>query len=155
MRNIFLSRPNWIAPKYKEGLDDFIEFLRNQNFTPRTLGTTDYPTNSPLDEVITLMKSCIGTIILGYPQIIVESGIIKNEPIRGPISLGTEWNHIETALAYSLNMPLLVIHDSSVSRGIFDRGTLNSFLYSADFENPSWFREKNIAGALTAWANRL
>ena len=149
MKNIFLSRPTWIDTKYKQGLDGFTRFLMAHNFTPRTLGTTDYPTNSPLDEVIALMKKCDGAIILGYPQIIVETGVLKNEPIEAPIILGTEWNHIEAALAYSLNIPLLVIHDSAVSRGIFDRGTLNSFLYSTNFENPAWFMEEDIAGALT------
>lgn len=155
MSNIFLSRPTWIDPQYEQGLDTFISFLRMQGLTPRTLGTTDYPTDSPLDEVIALIKECDGAIILGYPQIIVKSGSIKNEPIQVPISLGTEWNHIEAALAYSLHIPLLVIHDLIVSRGIFDRGTLNSFIYSVNFENPAWFMEKDIAGALATWINRL
>lgn len=155
MNNIFLSRPTWIDTKYEQGLDGFIKFLKAQNFTPRTLGTTDYPTSSPLDEVIALMKKCDGAIILGYPQIIAETGVIKNKSIEAPVTLGTEWNHIEASLAYSLNLPLLVIHDSSVSRGIFDRGTLNSFLYSTDFENPAWFMKTDIAGALATWINRL
>lgn len=155
MSNIFLSRPSWIDPKYEQGLDLFIGFLKHQNLIPRTLGTTDYPTNSPLDEVIALMKKCNGAIILGYPQIIVETGALKNKHLQTPIVLGTEWNHIEAALAYSLNIPLLVIHDLGVSRGIFDRGTLNAFLYSADLKNPAWFMERNIEGAFEAWKSRL
>lgn len=155
MSNIFLSRPTWIDLKYEKGLSAFINFLSVSGQTPRTLGATDYPNNSPLDEVIKLMKECSGAIILGYPQIIVDSGIIKDTPIQEPMSLGTEWNHIEAALAYSLQIPLLVIHDSSVSRGVFEKGTLNSYIYSVNFEDPSWFMEQNILGALKTWINRL
>lgn len=155
MNNIFLSRPTWIDEKYKPGLEGFIRFLTAQNFSPRTLGTTDYPTSSPLDEVIALMRRCDGAVILGYPQIFIETGTIKNESVETPITLGTEWNHIEAALAYSLHIPLLVIHDSAVSRGIFDRGTLNSFLYSTNLEDPAWFMQENIVGALTTWKNRF
>lgn len=155
MKDVFLSRPTWVDQKYKQGLDGFIRFLEIQNCKPRTLGTTDYATISPLDEVISLMKKCSGAIVLGYPQIVVESGLIKNESIQKPISLGTEWNHIEATLAYTLNIPLLIIHDRTVSRGIFERGTLNSFLYATDFENSTWFAGEEITGALTAWVNRL
>lgn len=155
MKNIFLSRPTWVGPEYEQGLELFIRYLTDSNFSPRTLGTTDYPTQSPLDEVILLMQQCKGAIILGYPQIFVESGRIKNETIDSPISLGTEWNHIEAALAYSLNIPILVIHDLNVSRGIFCRGTINSFLYSTDLKNPNWFMENDILGALKTWGNRL
>lgn len=155
MNDVFLSRPTWVDPKYEPGLDGFIRYLEIQNFTPRTIGTTDYPTNSPLDEVIELMKHCKGAIILGYPQITVQTGMLKNKEIQSPLILGTEWNHIEAALAYSLNLPLLLICDSSVSRGVFDKGTLNTFLYSKNLKDPTWFMEKDIIGALTTWSDRL
>ena len=67
MKNIFLSRPTSIDEKYKPGLDGFIRFLQGKEISPRTLGTTDYPTNAPMDEVITLLKKCEGAIVLGYP----------------------------------------------------------------------------------------
>lgn len=155
MINVFLSRPTWIDKQYAPGLKAFINYLKRKGLTPRTLGATDYPTDSPLDEVISLMKTCNGVIILGYPQIIVQTGMIKDQKIGTPIALGTEWNHIEAALAYSLHIPLLVLHDLSVSRGIFDRGALNSFIYSVQFSKASWHTEKQIAGALSTWIKRL
>ena len=155
MIDIFLSRPTWIDAQYEPGLKGFIYHLKRKGLNPRTLGATDYPTDSPLDEVIALMKKCQGTIILGYPQIIAQTGMIKDQKIGSPIVLGTEWNHIEAALSYSLHIPLLVLHDLSVSRGIFDRGALNSFIYAVQFSNPSWYTEARISGALTTWIKRL
>lgn len=154
-RDIFLSRPTWIDKKYEKGLEIFIQFLYAHNLNPRTIGTTDFPNQSPLDEVIKLMQNCVGAIILGYPQIIIKKGEIKNQSISNTISLGTEWNHIEAALAYSLHVPILVIHDNTVTRGIFDRGTLNAFIYSLELSDATWASNPTIIGALTSWIERL
>ena len=101
------------------------------------------------------MKKCQGTIVLGVPQIEILNGKIKEKDISAPIHLGTEWNHIEAALAHSMNHPLLVIHHSTVKRGIFDRGACNTFLYSVDMKNPSWPLSDEISGALINWKSEL
>lgn len=67
--NVFVSRPTWVAREYEEGIEAFIDYLKRENFDPHTLGTTDFPVESPLDEVIELMKNSTGVIVLGYPQI--------------------------------------------------------------------------------------
>jgi hypothetical protein len=100
MVNVFVSRPNWVAPEFKAGLDIFLNLLKSVDLQPRTVGSTDPPTKTPLDEVLLLMKECQGAIILGYPQISVERGQCKGADCSG-LSLPTEWNHIEAALAYN------------------------------------------------------
>ena len=101
------------------------------------------------------MECCFGAIILGIPQIEVQSGKLKGDEITSPFSLGTEWNHIEAALAYSLQLPVLVIHDVTVGRGIFDRGAANAFMYAVDFASDSWSLTDKISGALGDWCGRL
>ncbi len=122
---------------------------------PRTIGQSDYPNESPLDEVIKLMKKCEGTIVLGIPQIEIKTGNLKGKEINNIIDLGTEWNHIEAALAYSIGHPLLIIHHNNVQRGIFDRGACNTFLHEVDMNNSSWSISKEISGALINWKNNL
>jgi ribosomal protein L37AE/L43A len=121
------------------------------------LGASDQPTESPLDEAIEILNQCVGVIILGYPHIIVESGKLENKSIgpNAPLILATEWNHIEAGIAYYKKLPLLVIHHTGVSGGIFDRGTFNKFLYEVDMSNNSWPSDGLIIGALTAWRKRL
>lgn len=155
MRNIFLSRPNWIYPQCNEGLENFLNLLKSNELNPRTIGTTDFPTKSPMDEVIDLLYECEGAIILGYPQIQARSGQIKDKQITNTLILSTEWNHIEAGLAYALGLPLLVIHDSSITRGIFDRGVLNSFLHQKDFTDKAWGISNDIVGALAKWKSNL
>lgn len=155
MKNIFLSRPSWINPPCKDGLDNFMNLLKSHGLAPRTIGTTDFPTKAPMDEVIDLLYQCEGAIVLGYPQIEIQSGLIKNAALTAPVNLGTEWNHIEAGLAYALGLPLLIIHDTKISRGIFDRGVLNSFLHQKDFSDKSWSISEDIIGAVTKWKNHL
>ncbi len=153
--DIFVSRPTWVGDEYARGLEVFLTRLADLEFQPRTLGTTDYPTKSPLDEVINILKQCQGAVILGYPQIIMESGLIKNQKIESVVELPTEWNHIEAGLAYSMKLPLLVIHHTGINRGIFDRGALNSFLFTKDLTDPIWSTDEDITGALRSWRDEV
>jgi len=155
MQEIFVSRPSTIKPEYEPGLQRFLSLLHSHELNPRTLGTTDYPQSSPLDEVIRIMDQCVGSIILGYPQITVTNGSILNTPIDKAIILPTEWNHIEAALAYNKKLPLLIIHDIGVQRGIFDRGTLNGFLHEIDLTDSAWCLTESVIGALKTWKDKI
>ena len=153
--DIFLSRPTWVYPEMEKGLAVFISKIGDLGLNPRTLGTTDYPTSSPLDEVINIMEQCKGAVILGYPQIEIKDGKIKNREINPGLILTTEWNHIDAGLAYARILPMIVIHHRGVTRGIFDRGALNSFIFAKDFSDPTWSVSDDISGALRAWKNKV
>lgn len=156
MIDVFVSRPNWVSPEYQRGLDGFLRVLGAMELRPRTVGATDYPTEAPLDEVIRVMSECSGAVILGYPQLVVSTGVLKGTPLGAPIELPTEWNHIEAGLAYARGLPLLVAHHATVSRGVFDRGALARFLYTIDFSNEAWSLLPEVQGALATWkANML
>jgi hypothetical protein len=155
VRDIFLSRPNWIDPRYEKGLNGFLSLLQAHGLQPRTIGTTDFPCKSPMDEVITLMRKCVGAVVLGFPQVVIEKGFIKDKVVSQPISLSTEWNHIEAALAHCLGIPILVLHDKTINRGVFERGALNSFIYSFDFTDPSWPLGQVTTGAVKSWVDCL
>jgi hypothetical protein len=149
--HIFVSRPTWVSSEFEAGLDTFLKSLAHMELIPRTLGSTDYPSKAPLDEVIEIMDECQGAIILGYPQIKITGGSIKETPLERELILATEWNHIEAALAYSKSLPLLVIHHTTVSRGIFDRGVMNAFIHTIDLTSPTWSMNTSLDGAITKW----
>lgn len=154
MIDIFLSRPSWIGQDFTPGLNGFLRQMELLDLSPRTIGVTDYPNQSPLDEVINLMGKCSGAVILGYPQIQITSGLLKEERIND-LLLPTEWNHIEAGLAYAQGLPLLVIHHTGVRRGIFDHGALNKFIYEENLANPSWPLSDPVSGALRVWKEKV
>ena len=155
MKKIFLSRPNWIPANCQAGLENFYNLLSSNELDPRTIGQSDYPNESPLDEVIKLMEKCHGTIVLGIPQIEIFDGMIKEHKISKNEILGTEWNHIEGAIAHSLKQPMLIIHDKNVTRGIFDRGSSNTYLHGVDMTDQSWAIHRSISGAVSNWKSKL
>lgn len=155
MVDVFLSRPTWVANEFKEGQRAFLNFLDTLGFKPHTLGSTDYPSSSPLDAVIDLIEICEGAIILGYPQIEVKKGAIKNKPLPRPLLLSTEWNHIEAGLVYAKRLPLLIVHHIGVVRGIFDRGVTDRFIYEVDLSKPDWPLLAPISGALKSWKSEI
>jgi hypothetical protein len=149
--NIFLSRPTWVSTEFEGGLNNFLMSLSNMGLTPRTLGSSDYPSKAPLDEVIEIMEQCQGAIVLGYPQILVEKGNIKSNVLVNPLSLPTEWNHIEAALAYSKGLPIIILHHLGVTRGVFDRGVMNAFIHEVDFSQSGWCLNSGLNGAIQKW----
>ena len=149
--HIFVSRPTWVSPEFDAGLEVFLTLMKNMGLTPRTLGSTDYPSKAPLDEVIEIMDECKGAIILGYPQLFISEGKIKDYEIESTLTLPTEWNHIEAALAYSKGIPLIMFHHKGVSRGVFDRGVMNAFVHEVDFESPAWSMDPALNGAIQKW----
>lgn len=149
--DVFVSRPTWISSEFEEGLTTFYTHMRNLGLVTRTLGVTDHPSKSPLDEVISILDTCQGAIILGYPQIVASSGMLKGSKLDGELHLATEWNHIEAALAYSMRLPLLIIHHETVSRGIFDRGVLNAFIHRIDLTLVNWSLQTAVNGAINNW----
>lgn len=153
MINVFVSRPTKVDPEFEPGLNVFLTRLSDLGLEPRTLGVSDYPTTSPMDEVIALMDRCRGAVILGLPQLTITRGFIRARPVTD-VQLATEWNHIEAALAYAKALPLLVIHHSGVSRGVFDRGTTNSYIYEQDLKSPDWPTSAGIGGAVREWRDK-
>ena len=90
MKEVFISRPNWIPDEFENGIENFYNLLKTMNLNPRTIGQSDFPNETPLNEVINLMTKCCGTIVLGIPQIEIDRGKIKGTEINNKIILGTE-----------------------------------------------------------------
>ncbi len=155
MEPIFFSRPNWMRPECKKGFENFKQLLKANDLQPRSIGTTDQPNVSPMDEVMQLMQQCSGAIVLGFSQTEVHTGKVVGDDIRAPLFLATEWNHIEAAIAHALELPLLVVHDATVKRGVFDHGAMNAFLHAVDFADESWGLNNQIDGALRSLRGRL
>ena len=53
----------------------------------------------------------------------------------------TEWNQIETTMSLMLDLPTLVLlHKTVASRGVFDRGAANVFVYEFDVLESDWLQ---------------
>ena len=142
MIETFVSRPNWAPPVIERNLKPFYQLLEDSGFKPNTIGKNHAPLRSPFEDVRRMMAKCRCTIVLGLPQVFVESGTIKHVPIAGKLNLPTEWNHIEATMSLMLDLPTLVlIHKNVSNRGIFERGAANVFVYEFDSLVGDWISQ--------------
>jgi hypothetical protein len=150
---IFLSRPSRLEPRFHKPLAGLERFLNGHRLTPRTLGTNQYTLQSPMDAVLELMDHCKGAIVLGYPQLKVSSGQINGKavPLKPRLMHATPWNHMEAVMAYAKDLPLLIIGHEGVTGGVFDKGVLGQYIFTANLAKDGWFRDKRIAGAFPQW----
>lgn len=139
MIRTFLSRPNWVPKHIDNHLEKLYIKMIELGFEANTIGKNVTSLASPFDEVVSLMKSCDCTIVLGLPQIRVTAGTIKGEEIESGFSLPTEWNQIEAAISIMLGKPtLMMVHRGVETRGLFERGAANVFVHEFHTMGPKW-----------------
>jgi len=142
MIKAFLSRPNWVPKHIDNHLEKLYLKMADLGFEANTIGKNVTSLASPFDEVVSLMKFCECTIVLGIPQIRITAGTIKGVDIDGSFSLPTEWNQIEAAISIMLGKPtLMMVHRGVATRGLFERGAANVFVYEFHTMGPKWVEE--------------
>lgn len=135
-RSIFVSKPNSLSPVQTQFCIRFFDFLKSRGFNPRTLGQTDFPNESPINAVRTVLEECSGAIVLGLNQTFVKEGLHKaHTPDEASLQncyLPTPWNQIEAGMAFVSRQPLLILKERGIKGGIFDAGSTDRFIHQAD-----------------------
>lgn len=154
--DVFLSRPTSLTAGQDAFCAAIARLISERGFHPRTVGVTDFGNKAPLATVRRLMNGCSGAVILGLAQMHVRSGVRKRgtekESKATGIDLPTAWNHLEAGIAFALDLPLLVIRESTVSmEGIFDPGIGDHFVHHGEL-TPEWLRSDAFVQPFTEWA---
>lgn len=124
-RSVFLSVGSSGSEKQEEFVCAIQERLRAEGLEPRTLGRTDWDSAAPLRPVVNLLGECSGAVIVAlertyFPQGTERRGSDRETPLS-ETCLPTAWNQIEAALAWSMDLPLLVICEHGLkSEGLLE-----------------------------------
>lgn len=132
--------------------------LRSEGLIPHTVGRNTFSSNAPLKAVTDLMDRCTGTVVIALERSYFPSGVEKRngpkETHLSDIKLPTPWNHIEAAMAYSRNHPLMVIvEDGLKNEGLLEHGNewyVQSVKLSVVALNTSEFN-----GILSNWKQKI
>lgn len=139
MISTFLSRPNWVPRHIENHLGRLYDKMSELGFEAKTVGQNVTTLGLPFDEVVSLMNACQCTIVLGIPQIRVETGKMKDKDIEAGFALPTEWNQIEAAISIMLGKPtLMMLHKGVAGRGLFERGAANVYVHEFHTVGPKW-----------------
>jgi hypothetical protein len=109
-----------------------------------------------LEKIRDVMRGCHGVLIVAYERKFVEAGMEKRGG-TGAFQISqrtytTPWNHIESAMAYSLGIPLYVI----CQNGLAQEGLIESKLdwYVQDLEiSKETLARPDVVESIQAWVD--
>jgi hypothetical protein len=124
---VFLSVGSTANDKQEDFVQAMERFLENHGLTPQTVGRTYFSSKQPLAAIDEVMQECVGTVIIAYERIHMETAVEKrgspNEKPLDGLNLPTAWNQIEATMAYTLGHPLLVLVENGLkSEGLLETG---------------------------------
>ena len=156
--HVFMSIGRTWTPKQAQFVEELVQYLRDQNLTPRALNRTDFSSSRPLDKVAEIMEQCSGTVIIAFERRHIEKAV----EMRGSehpkeienANLPTVWNQIEASQAYTLGQPLLVIAE----HGLYSEGLLEEkydwFVQWVDIDRSTLYK-RDFSGVVADWRNRV
>jgi hypothetical protein len=152
---VFVSMGSPYTDAYRQFRNELETFLRDQcHVDPRIIGRNEYPTGSPLHKIAEVMRTCDGVMIVAYERKLVHSGVerrggTEERKIEEEVYT-TPWNHIESALGFSLGLPLYFI----AQRGLTEEGLIESkvewYVQKIDFTVES-LRQPEVVESIKTW----
>jgi hypothetical protein len=139
MADVFISIPTPKSDTQQAIKRSILGIVRSLGFSPRTVGSSDedsdFPSGPPFAHVIRVMKECSGVLVVAYEKNSAE-GFTTNSASSTPTrhaqaTLATPWNHAEAGIAYSLDLPTLVLCQKELFReGVLENNVIG---YVQDF----------------------
>ena len=164
---VFVSCPTALNPEQDDSRRMIMAELKRMQFEPRALGRSDYPTESPLREVLVIAKHCSGGVILGFEQSYAETLIEKRgvpdptdntktrEKVSEKVVMPTSWNHLEAGILFGLNLPLLVFKEPGIGGGVFDTGVTDNFVHAMPTEKLKPAQRRALSDVFLKWNYRV
>lgn len=155
---VFLSVGRAFTPEQERFIGAFEGFLRVQGLTPETVGRTYIKNQQPLRSVAECMRQCSGAVVLAFERVFITEGEEKRGSsdavaIHGA-AVPTVWNQIEAAMAYTLDLPLLVIVERSLlSEGLLEKG-YDWYVKSIQLD-PGALADKELVGLVADWKAKV
>jgi len=153
---VFVSAPTALTDDQEASRKLILRELDRNGLESRALGRSDYPTELPLREVLTIARHCAGGIILGFQQFRADTGVAKpgtteEKPILSPVPFPTPWNQLEAGILFSLGLPLLVFRDSGIAGGVFDPGVTDVFIHQMPPATLTGSAKKSFSAVFLKW----
>lgn len=156
--NIFLSVGSTFTPEQELFVTAIESRLRAEGLIPQTVGRNYFTADSPFTGVNDLMATCHGIVVVALERLSITSGVEKRgsslSMALSDVKIATPWNHIEAALAYARNLPILVIVENGVRQdGLLEKG-FDWYVISSPLD-ASTFSTPEFNGVFAAWRQKL
>ncbi|MCJ7481375.1 MAG: hypothetical protein MUO31_00245 [Thermodesulfovibrionales bacterium] len=157
---VFISTPTLLNSTQTAAKQVVLDELESLRLEPRSLGSSDYPSDLPLREVYVLGTHCSGGVILGFEQFYAPVGMRKRgtpreTSVTGGISYPTPWNQLEAGILFSLGLPLLVFREVGIDGGIFDPGVTDVFVHQMPEPDMTPVNREAVREVFLKWQARV
>jgi len=131
--------------------------LRSEGLTPHTAGRNAFNSERPLLAVTQLMDKCCGAVVVALERSYFPAGIErrggKAQKSLSDVVLPTPWNQMEAAMAYSRDLPLIII----VEKGLKCEGMLQQYDWNVQAlpADPSALHTVQFNGVLADWKDKV
>jgi hypothetical protein len=154
---VFVSMGTPYTEEFGKFRDELDSLLRNTcGVDPRIIGKNEYPAGNPLTHIYDVMRSCHGVIVVAYERKFLESGVEKRGGDAAQSisrrTYTTPWNDIESAMAYSLGIPLYVLCQKGLSEEGLIESKLDWFVQYVEI-SPAALRKPEVVESIRAWVN--
>ncbi len=157
---MFLSLSSAVGPAQVAFVAAMIRAIASHDMTPIRIPGVRRSSPAPLELILRLMQTCVGTIVIAMARNHVLEGIEYVEHGDGQRyrdrHLTTEWIQIETALAYQRGHPILVLRENLVHpAALLDPATSRLTVLTFSLQRDSTGDVARIAKSLAAFRARL
>ena len=154
---VFISMGSTATSEQRAFIDAILHSLKTADFSPRIINENEWSFEQPLKAIRKVMDDCCGAVIIAFTRTRYPAGIEikkdKNKELTD-ISLPTPWNHIEAAMAYTYNMPMLVIAENGLKKeGLLEQG-YDWMVYWTDLE-PAMVTTDQFRSVLDRWKDAV
>lgn len=156
--DVFVSVGTGLSTEQDQFVSAVEDRLRAVGITPHTIGRNTFSADAPLTAVTALMDRCEGAVVIALERYFFTAGVERrgsaDEKRITEVCLPTSWNQIEAAMAYSRNLPLLVLVDDQIRcDGLLEKG--NGW-YVQEFKATSAsLSSSEFIGVLENWRDRV
>src|SRR5688500_7981853 len=122
------------------------------------MGRNTFSTDAPLTAIVELMDRCAGAVVIAVERYFFENGHERRGSDRerrlDQASFPTSWNHIEAAMAFGRNLPLLVLVDETLHcDGLLEKGN-DWFVFELALD-PAALNSTAFAGLPEDWRSKV
>jgi hypothetical protein len=152
----FLSVGETHNEAQRKYLNTLVAYLSRHGIAAETLGRSFWSIETPLRPVQRKMREVYGAVILAMERFHSKEGVYKegsaSEKIVGNHYFATVWTHIEAAMAYQLELPLLILKDEKlVAEGMFDPGIHGWIIVRINPEDPEELKHDPVKAFIDSW----
>jgi hypothetical protein len=151
---VYISVGNAANPVQRDATDTIFRSLEAAGLSPRQMEKNEWSAEQPLRAIKRVIRECSGTVVIAFPRYRFPAGVERErsggEKQLSDVRLPTVWNQIEAAMAYTMDLPLLVVAE----HGLLDDGLLEGRydwkVFWTDF-TPEHLRSEAFIGYLASW----